>query len=233
MASWAARYKAGEWFAVWDELRRHVPEKSAEDAAEVARETMRRVAVNADTVVERLAAAGYSFAFPAWVRQAPTPDDLAAVQKAERVIGPLPLALRACLEVVGGVNLCGDGGDVLPHVGYHRVPKQEADFYPDPLVLPPGRHLWADWETWGDADQEGHTFSFAPDEIHKANVSGGVQDVELPSRAADPELLGARPGVTLVDYLRISFAWGGFPGHDALAVAPRAVEDLRRDLLMF
>ncbi|NAS25346.1 hypothetical protein GT755_27135 [Herbidospora sp. NEAU-GS84] len=204
-----------------------------EDAEDVARETMRRVAVNADVIVERLAGVGYSFAFPDWVRQPPTPDDLAAVRKAEQVIGPLPLALRACLEVVGGVNLCGDGGAVLPHVGYHDVPREHADFYPDPLVLPPGRHLWEDWEMLGDADTEGHTFSFAPDEIHKANVSGGVQDVELPSSAADPQLLGTRPGVTLVDYLRISFAWGGFPGYDALAVPPKVVEELRHDLLMF
>ncbi|GLX95906.1 hypothetical protein [Herbidospora sp. NBRC 101105] len=49
----------------------------------------------------------------------------------------------------------------------------------------------------------------------------------------DVELLGTRPGVTLVDHVRISFAWGGFPGHDALAVPPKVVEEVRHDLLMF
>ncbi|TQS27012.1 hypothetical protein [Microbispora sp. KK1-11] len=141
------------------------------------------MAANVDVVVERLIAAGYAFAFPEWVRQVPTDDDLIAVRRAEQVIGPMPLALRACLEIVGGVDLCGDGGAVLPHVSYHADPYEESDLYPDPLVLPSGGYLWRDWESWGgdveqgcactdrDEDElcrfhsEGFPFTFAPDEV--------------------------------------------------------------------
>jgi hypothetical protein len=160
------------------------------------------------------------------------------------MIGPLPLALSACLEIVGGVNLCGDGGNTLPQVGYHHAPHEESDLYPDPLALPPGRHLPSMWEKWasdkGDIASTPREFCllFAPDEIHKANVSGGQHDILLPNRSADPEPLyvPGRKGITLVEYLLISLAWGGFPGHDITpleAPIPRMIEELRRDLLMF
>ncbi|MEU7890532.1 hypothetical protein AB0B54_33935 [Microbispora bryophytorum] len=260
MASWSARYRAGECFAVWDELRAYgsdgVPEALREDAEDVARETMRRVAANVDVVVERLTEVGYAFAYPKYARQVPTEDDLVAMRRGEQVIGPLPLALRACLEIVGAVNLCGDGGAVLPHVTYQADPYEEWVLYPDPLVLPPGVYLWRDWESWGggfeqgcactDPEEEdrcrfhleGFPFAFAPDEAHKANVSGGEQNILLPSNAADPELIGARhrTGVTLIEYLRISLAWGGFPGYDEapeFVAVPAMIEELRRDLLMF
>ncbi|MEU7877954.1 hypothetical protein [Microbispora bryophytorum] len=259
MASWSARYRAGECFAVWNELRAYgpdgVPEAHREDAEEVARETMGRVAANVDVVVERLAAAHYAFAFPERARQVPTDDDLIAVRRAEQIIGPMPLALRSCLEIVGGVDLCGDGGAALPHVSYHADPYEDWVLYPDPLVLPSGVYLWHDWESWGgDVEQgcactdhdegelcrfhsEGFPFTFAPDEVHKASVSGSEQDIMLPSKSADPELFGSRrTGVTLVEYLRISLAWGGFPGYDAGpadAALPKMIEELRRDLLMF
>ncbi|MGW5689182.1 hypothetical protein [Nonomuraea sp. NPDC003754] len=179
-----------------------------------------------------------------------------AVRRAETVIGPLPIALRACLEIVGSVNLCGDGGVALPHVNYHARLSEERGFYPDPLYLPSGRELWSEWKSWGgdleegcacsDPEEEdrcafhseGFPFAFAPDEVHKANQSGAEQDIRLPSRSADPELIGAihREGVTLVEYLRISLAWGGFPGYAKAPVGvalPPMLEELRRDLHMF
>lgn len=59
-----------------------------------------------------------------------------------------------------------------------------------------------------------HYFDLAPDELHKADISGGTHDVLLPDASADPVLLGARgrPGVTFVEYLRAAVAHGGFPG---------------------
>ncbi|WP_344980637.1 hypothetical protein [Streptosporangium fragile] len=260
MTSWSARYRAGECFAVWDELRAYgstgVPEALYGDAEEVARETMSRVAANIDLVVERLADAGYAFAFPEYVCQPPTADDRRAITQAEQSIGPLPLALRACMEIVGGVDLCGDGGAVLPHVSYHFDPGEDADLYPDPLVLMPGRHLWSVWRSrleglvdegaCPDPAQEAGSgsrsavidFVLAPDEIHKANVSGGEQRIRLPDRSADPELWSVprRKGVTLVEYLRTSLSWGGFPGYDDLPAGvpwPEILEELRRDLVMF
>lgn len=57
-------------------------------------------------------------------------------------------------------------------------------------------------------------FELAPDELHKAKISGGTHDVLLPTINADPIIEGVnrRPEVTLVTYLRISLGLGGFPG---------------------
>ena len=38
--------------------------------------------------------------------------------------------------------------------------------------------------------------------------------IMLPNPAADAPLKGERHGVTLVEYLRVVFRWGGFPGWD-------------------
>ena len=95
MVSLTARYERGEYVAVWEELR-HQP-VSAADAAAVAEATMRRVARNVDVVVDRLRPAGWRWAYPERVRQAPTDDDLRAITAVEERQGPLPMALRACL----------------------------------------------------------------------------------------------------------------------------------------
>ena len=105
MVSLAARYERGEHAAVWDELRDQAI--SPADAAAVAELTMRRVARNVDVVVDRLGAAGWRWAYPEMVRQAPTDADLQAVIAVEERLGPLPVAMRACLMYVGEVWLCG------------------------------------------------------------------------------------------------------------------------------
>lgn len=242
MTSWTHRYRSGDHLAVWNEIRAlgpsGVPQHLAEDAEEVARETMSRVAVNVDLIVQRLGNAGYQFASPGNFRQPPTPEDLVAIGRLEEAVGPLPLALRTCLLTVGHVDLCGDGGPLLPHVSYHGNPTEEAGLLPDPLVLPAARFLLDDWEEWAGESGTGFRFAFAPDELHKANISGATHDVEVPGSSPDPELLSVerREGITLVEYLRISITWGGFPGYDALPVdlrVPSMIEDLRRDLLLF
>ena len=55
----------------------------------------------------------------------------------------------------------------------------------------------------------------APDWLHKAHVSGGSPyTVEVPNRAIDGPLLDEPHSTTFVNYLRIAFRWGGFPGWD-------------------
>ena len=57
---------------------------------------------------------------------------------------------------------------------------------------------------------------FAMDETAKAGFSGGCYEVRVPEAVADPTIdgLGRRQGLTLVEYLRTTFAWGGFPGFE-------------------
>ena len=142
--SYLTRYLAGEHEAVWRELAAMgdgVRDPAVlDDARAVARETMRRVRRNVETVVARLRAMGYRFAEPAQVHEPPTPALLARLDTLEAQAGPLPLALRAFYEEVGSVCLMGahptlssyakspDLGDMLRAVGgalaAHPVPGQ-------------------------------------------------------------------------------------------------------------
>lgn len=88
-------------------------------------------------------------------------------------------------------------------------------------MLPDAEHLRCCWgeqrERLRDSPgpvEPGFLFEFAPDELHKADIGGSTHDILLPEAAADPVLRGVegRPGITLVEYLRLSIAWGGMPG---------------------
>jgi hypothetical protein len=118
------RYMAGEYEPVWAEL--HAlgsairEEPLYRDALAVARETMRRVRHNIETLIPRLEAIGYAFGYgwaqgrkfpsgpPDPVFAAPDPDVAETIAEFERRAGILPLSLRAFYEVVGSVNFVGD-----------------------------------------------------------------------------------------------------------------------------
>ncbi|MBI2687790.1 MAG: hypothetical protein HYX27_15880 [Acidobacteria bacterium] len=75
-------------------------------------------------------------------------------------------------------------------------------------------------------------FDFAPDELHKAGISGATYDVLLPCAASDFTLEGAQGTPLFVDYLRQSFQYGGFRGWIGHEGPPhREIEFLTRDLL--
>lgn len=198
---------------MWDELRQRTV--SVADATVVTELTMRRVARNVDVVVSRLRAAGWRWAYPETARQAPTDAGLQAITAVEERVGPLPAALRACLMHVSEVWLCG----TLPGWEPPWFAFGDLETYPvtaDPLVLPPAAWLAAALAEW-DRNEWMETkrpwrFGFAPDEQHKAGISGGTHDILPPHATADPQLLGVeyRDGVTLVKYLRACLANGGF-----------------------
>ena len=155
--------------------------------------------------------------------------------------GPLPLSLRAFCEHAGAVSFLGshrvlgqrDGQNAMK-IGFgfglpldHPLVEpfaaaasragvqvldtvEEADEspLPDPLVVQPY------FEEWEDADErEGLVeLSLAPDDLHKSNISGGdPYGMRIPNPAADGIFSDWNQGY-FVDYLRIAFRWGGFPG---------------------
>lgn len=149
--------------------------------------------------------------------------DLDRVEK--KLGGPLPISLRCWYERVGGVNL----------MGYHDVlnPKAGSES-PDPLVLDPFMDAI---QAWFGEDLEFEDavieLPLAPDDISKAFQSGGdPYAVKLPDSIADGLFLNESHNTTFVEYLRIVFQWGGFPGWARAQERPtKELDYLRQDLL--
>ena len=219
------RYQNGDYHAVWEELAvlgeavRVAP--LFDDAMAVARETMRRVRHNAVLVQQRLMTLDYRFVRPNQVVSEPEPMRIAHL---EALIEPLPLSLRAWFEIVGGVDfrgshpaLCSCYRDdrLFPAFQPHDTTDEQAAMFPyyaDPL------YFWdVDEAVYLAADEDARSAIFTwfcvPDWFGKAGVSGGVYYLDLPSTGMDVRLQGEPHETTFVDYLRIAFEWGGFPGY--------------------
>ena len=65
----------------------------------------------------------------------------------------------------------------------------------------------------GTTLMEPFRIDLAPDYLHKANISGGMPyAILVPFPGADPVLADERLELPFVEYLRLAFKWGGFPG---------------------
>jgi hypothetical protein len=97
----------------------------------------------------------------------------------------------------------------------------------DPLVVEPYFLDLEDGLEEGDedaglAEPGSHSVLIAPDPIHKTNQSGGEPyAIDFPDPAVDALLRGEEDYGTFVEYLRICFRWGGFPGLRTAANQPR------------
>ena len=218
MATWLERYKSGETERVWTEM---LAQGAAvcdgaffEDAMAVARETMRRVRSNAETIHRRLCDIGYTFEQPGGALVSPSSHITDHILEVETTLGPLPLSLRAFYEMVGAVDFRQSFKQLVNfHAREQRTDVPEVLFLgeADPLVVHPIQEIIDQLFT---RPKKLH-FCFAPDEFHKANYSGGENyHVDLPEAAADARVLGMY-GVeeTFVEHLRLCFRFGGFRGH--------------------
>lgn len=186
---------------------------------------MARVRANIQRLVPRLEALGYEFEAPDEVYVPPGPDAPARVAELETLAGPLPLSLRAWYEVVGSVNLVG------VHLQGRGPLGPSSDRYPDPLVVYPIEAAFDEYEQWLEmrehyGAEEIGTFRvpIAPDDYHKADVSGGMwYHITLPNAGMDAVLEAEWHHVRFVEYLRESFRWGGFPGFARYADRPERV----------
>jgi hypothetical protein len=104
-------------------------------------------------------------------------------------------------------------------------PASAADLQPnqdptsDPLVVWPAIEALVDEAPERENGAEGGdepacSLCIAPDALHKANVSGGDgPHIVFGDASIDAAMAGDDwNGVEFVSYLRIAFAWGGFPG---------------------
>ena len=224
------RYVAGEHTAVWSELMAQGAavrsEPLAADALAVAYETMSRVERNVRALVLRLGEIGYEFTTPDGARRRMKdvhvpPDGRTPnrIQRIEKTSGPLPLSIRAFYEVVGSVDLIGR---------HPSLAAPSAAVAPDPIVVIGVEEALSDLE-----DEEG-VLILAPDDLHKSNVSGGEPyEIGVPDPAADARVLNERHDLLFVDYLRLCFRFGGFPGYEGRTDLPPEIDRLREGLVEF
>ena len=227
-----ARYFCSEHGPVWNNLRSHeaLGGDLLQEAQAVAKETMTRVARNADLLCERLAALGWRPLYSE-LRTRPRAEDQEVMRRIEEITGaPLPVSLRAFWEAVGGINFVWDyESGKAPNLGV-ELPMDEMD----PLCVDtPGvvTHVFEEWEDQrsGIDPELADPFSLdlAPDYLHKANVSGGgPYGIELPFLGADPVFANEAHELPFVDYLRLCFRWAGFPLLERYADRPDVREFL-------
>ncbi|BDI29847.1 hypothetical protein CCAX7_18980 [Capsulimonas corticalis] len=221
MPSYLERYQSGEREQVWSELTALGAAVRTEplfsDAMAVARETMARARQNIELIIPRLETIGYhlesqtdgdeyflsGYSNPI----TPAPATIAAhLDAVEEIIGKFPLSLRAWYETVGNVNL----------IGAH--PNWDID-YLDPLFVVSLEHgcglsMFDEWRDGVVDKNPPFLYLISPDCYGKAHQSGNPYSVSLPCLAADAPLDGELHETTFVNYLRICFQWGGFPGLD-------------------
>jgi hypothetical protein len=220
------RYLAGEHEAVWRDLLalgaavREDPH--AADALAVAYETMSRVEANVRTVTERLNRFGFTKSDGS-LHAPPDRSVDSQIRQLEKATGTLPISLRAFYEIVGSVDWAGKHASLLP--AGRRV-------CPDPLVVFP---IEAALETAAYfSDQERKWILIAPDALMKAETSGGdPYQVEVPNAAADAMLRFECHRLHFVEYLRLAFRFGGFPGYEGIEYPPAELAELRADLRSF
>lgn len=227
MPRYLQRYLAGDHIQVWDEFRQlgtvSPQSPSCDDVWPVVVETMKRVRANLETVVERLRDDNYEFidtTGPPIRLGVPlaTPDNesLEFLNWLDGLTGPLPLVLRAWLEHVGDVNFLGVHQAWLGKGMLTDPMVVEFEFRHCIESIDAREYYREELEEWYDCggEEEGRfRISFAPDALHKVNISGGgPYGIMVPDDNVDGIVAINNRQMYFVDYLRECLAWGGFPG---------------------
>ena len=241
MPTFLERYLRGEYEQVWDDLYADgapAPHGALlEDALAVAQETMRRVRGNIQLLIPRLEGMGYRFGVYPHGRtpvpgysgpyHPPRPGIARQIAEFERLdgVGALPLSLKVFWEVVGDVDF----------MGTHPLWPE----YSDPLVVYPLEAAKTDYEDWlymleeGEFEMGPFGVPLAPDFFHKDNVSGGAPyELHVPNPGMDGIVENERQATPFVNYLRVCFRCGGFPGVQWSAVEiPQELRGLAEGLM--
>jgi hypothetical protein len=164
------------------------------------------------------------------VRPLMAADRVAAIltKRVVTAAGEMPLSLRAWHATIGGVNLVGSHPDLAP-------PEVECD----PLFVAPIQFVLDLCQAWVEdhVDEDDPPPFRMPISPHRSAKAGGdagapLYGVTLPNRGADAVLENEGHGLHFVDYLRLAFEWGGFPGYaDMPAKAPKLIASLKEGLL--
>ncbi|MFT3735110.1 MAG: hypothetical protein QM776_08805 [Rhodocyclaceae bacterium] len=207
-------------------------------------ESMRRVKQNVELLASRLNSAGYEFVDTGSDSYAhntphvpPSKNAPALVGFLEALIGPLPLTLVGWIEHVGDVNFLGNH-PAWPERDMQTdalVVEFELSAYADRYPGESARNYFEDaFRTWSeDVAEYGvetvgrFALPFAPDALHKINVSGGESyGIYIPDNSVDATCRIDGRDVSFINYLRRCFACGGFPGEPSLPGIPELAKGL-------
>ena len=242
------RYQQGFHQQVYDELlamQEHIYEPHIyEEVIEVTRAMMRKVRFNIEQIIPRLYKMGYLFGKGGYwenfsleeksqaerdspVFQPPTLEALKDVATLEKLAGLPPLSLKCWYEEVGNVNLIG------------LFPANNRGYGPvlDPLYVESVEtilQIVTNFVKIGGWEEE-PVLLLAPDCYHKYGYSGaGSYNILLPCKAIDAPFLNEPHHTTFVNYLRLCFQWGGFPGLEQdCHLSREELAYLTKDLLPF
>jgi hypothetical protein len=211
------QYRDGKCEEVWDKLYslkdlvnddRYLP-----DARAVAAETMKRARHNVELILARLDKLGYKFALPRGTVFSPPPanvdEELARVQEE---VGTFPLSLEAWYEHVGCVSFVGDHPTLSSH--FHEI---KVDGVRQTVNAMPLEVLPLDYAERSFAENRENQ----PNEPPLFLISCPIDDyegIEVPNEGADG--IYTLTGDRFVEYLRLSFRWGGFPGWRSYQTRP-------------
>jgi hypothetical protein len=147
----------------------------------------------------------------------PDAGEAKTLAKLERKKLYLPLSLRAWIEMVGRIDLSGSH----PALSFLSGP-DFPNIHADPLMVIPTAEWIADelegWQEAGSDEDDKHELFISfldtdKTELNKAEEQMGEgYGIQIPDAAADAPLLNERHEAGFVDYLRLAFRYGGFPG---------------------
>lgn len=188
----------------------------------VLTETFRRVAGNLAVIYSELKQTGYLFKTdPVYNFEKPLhhplPDTGILLDKLDLAVAPfgfVPLSLKYFYRIVGGVNFAWDY-ETNENIPWERAdPVQVASL--DTVVSEVTGTWWRkEMQQYVDDKNSGTAFlELSADELHKDNISGGpAYALQITKQLSVDSLFMNEPNDTsFINYLRICFAYGGFPG---------------------
>jgi hypothetical protein len=235
-----SRYHNGEHEAVWRDLvalGAAVREpRYAEPSKIITRETMRRARRNVEHLVSRLRELDYEFYGEDSEPFRPcTNDEEQALEQADVEGLWIPLSVAAWVKEVGWVDFAGSH----PALSFMDDDEGKPGVYIDPLEVTCWNlvDVFRAWKRRRAESRKPVRLEIGADAKSKARFAAGWEasgsySVLVPNAAADAVLDGAPNGVTFVEYLRLSFQWGGFPGWERYENRPgKELSFLREDML--
>jgi hypothetical protein len=150
------------------------------------------------------------------------------IKRVVQAAGAIPFSLRAWYKTVGGVNLVGSHPELAP-------PGTDCD----PLFVAPFQFVLDLCQAWveehvGEVAPAPFQLPISPHRIAKAgrSIKAPLYVASLPNADLDAILENEPHKLHFVEYLRLAFEWGGFPGYaDLPRKAPKMIAALKDGLV--